>query len=70
MDRGTRWDSSEKTLMLGKTEGQRRRGWQRLRELDSNTYSVGVDMNKLWETGGKGSRDCCNPRGRKDSDTT
>ena len=31
MDRGTRWDSLEKTLTLGKTEGQRRRGWQRLR---------------------------------------
>ena len=31
MDRGTGWDSLEKTLMLGKTEGQRRRGWQKLR---------------------------------------
>ena len=40
-----RADSLEKTLMLGKIEGKRRRGWQRMRRLDSITDSM--DMNKL-----------------------
>ena len=39
-------------------------------EIDSNTYSVDMDMNKIWETEGKRSLDCCNPQGHKDSDTT
>ena len=37
----------EKTLMLGKTEGKRRRGWQRMRWLDSTTYSIVTDFSKL-----------------------
>ena len=40
-------DSLEKTLMLGKIEGRRRRGWQRMRRLDSTTDSM--DMSKPWE---------------------
>ena len=42
-------DSLEKTLILGKTEGKRRRGWQRMRRLDSITDSMDMNWNKLQE---------------------
>ena len=42
-----RANSLEKTLMLGKTEGKRRRGWQRMRLLDSITYSMNTNLSKL-----------------------
>ena len=42
-----RTDSLEKTLMLRKTEGKRRRGWQRMRQLDGITDSVGMSLSKL-----------------------
>ena len=44
-----RANSLEKTLMLRKTEGKRRRGWQRVRGLDSITDSINMNVSKLWE---------------------
>ena len=45
-----RADSFEKTLMLGKTEGRRRRGQQRMRQLDGITDSTDMNLSKLQET--------------------
>ena len=66
-----RADSLEKTLMLGKIEGRRRRGQQRMRWLDGITDSMGHGFG--WAPGvgdGQGGLACCNSWGLKESDTT
>ena len=71
-----RANSLEKTLMLGKIEGRRRRGWRRMRWLDSITDSMDVSLSKIvlkiapGDSEGQGSLACCSPWGRKESDTT
>ena len=57
-------DSLAKTLMLGKTEGKRRREWQRMRWLDSITDSMDMNLSKLQEL----VMACCSPLGHKESD--
>ena len=64
-----RTNSLEKTLMLRKIEGRRRRGWQRMRSLDGITNSKDMSLSKLREMGeGQGSLACYSSRGRKESD--
>ena len=64
-----RTDSSEKTLMLGKIEGGRRRGWQRMRWLDGITDLMGISLCKGVDNG-QGSLACLSPWGCKESDMT
>ena len=66
-----RADSFIKTLILAKTEGRRRRGWQRKRWLDGITDSMDMSLRKFQEiVKDRGSLACWNPQGRKESDTT
>ena len=57
--------------MLGKMEGRRRRGQQRMRWLDGIIDSVGMSLSKfLRDSEGQGSLACCRPKGSKESDRT
>ena len=60
----------EKTLMLGKTEGRRRRGQQRMRWLDGIPDSMNMNLRTLGDSGGLRSLAHCSPRGGKELDIT
>ena len=66
-----RADTLEKTLMLGKIEGRKRRGRQRTRWLDGITDSMDMSLSKLWDiVKEEGSLACCSPWGHRESKTT
>ena len=63
-------DSLKKTLMLGKIEGRRKRGQQRMRWLDSITNSTDMSLSKCQEIAKDREATCCSPLGCKEPDTT
>ena len=65
-----RADSFEKTLMLGKIEGRKRKGRQRIRWLDGITNSMDMGLGRLAVGDGQGGLACCGSWGCKDSDMT
>ena len=67
-----RTDSLEKILMLGKIEGRRRRGWQRMRSLDGITDSMDMSLFEQvpWVSDVQGSLACCSPWDCRESDMT
>ena len=66
-----RTDSLEKTLTLGKIEGRKRRGRQRMRWLDGISEAMDVKLEQTLRDGdGQGGLACCSPWGRKELDVT
>ena len=65
-----RADSFEKALTLGKIEGGRRRGWQRIRWLDGITDSMDMSLGTPGVGDGQGGLVCCSLWSRRESDTT
>jgi len=65
-----RADSLEKTLVLGRIEGKRRRGQQRMRWLSGITDLMDMNLSKLGDRGGQRSQECCSPWDLKESDMT
>ena len=65
-----RADSLEKTLMLGKTEGRKKRGQQRMRWLNGITDSMDMGPSTLGADDGQGRHGVCGSCGHKESDTT
>ena len=65
-----RGNSLEKTLMLGRIGGRRRRGRQRMRWMDGITDSMDVSLSELWELVMEGGMACCDSWGRKESHMT
>ena len=66
-----RTDSLEKTLLLGKIECRRRRGWQRMRMVGWHHWLEGHEFERALGVGdGQGNLACCSPQGHKESDAT